>query len=398
LNCVVSDARRNNIMFSTTTTTDMTNDDEEHDDKLQNNGIEHESNSDNDSNNNENATPPPPPPPKPTIKTSHCTTVCMVPPPSATKAWEALTKARLELRDPGFYRWPPHANLLYPFLHLDTPKKKNGDDDNDDLILGDSILEDGVVEALQRAAQSVKPFYVTLRKLGTFGGKQRGVLWIYPHSHPLTTHDNIDESNDDNDDTFCNPAEPLIQLQSNLMSEFPSLSPPPNKSKFHPHMTLSHFENLNNALDAQSQIESWWNFSTTPIEFKVEEVYVLQRIGDKGQFQIVATVSLGEEGTNAVQVHDPPCSFPDMPSVEDEWVYDERMKLKERRNKNGWRGRKSRGGTRRRQRRWSKEPRKVDTPEEIEAKRAARKAKREALAALEMQQQQSEENDSNTAS
>jgi 2'-5' RNA ligase superfamily len=48
----------------------------------------------------------------------HHLTVCMVPPESSDWAWEMITRCRTELRDPGLFRWPPHVNLLYPFLDI----------------------------------------------------------------------------------------------------------------------------------------------------------------------------------------------------------------------------------------------------------------------------------------
>ena len=43
----------------------------------------------------------------------HSSTVALVPPESV---WAPLQQARLNLRDKGLYRWPPHLNLLYPFV------------------------------------------------------------------------------------------------------------------------------------------------------------------------------------------------------------------------------------------------------------------------------------------
>ena len=37
----------------------------------------------------------------------HTMTVCMVPESKYADVWEAVTKARTELRDPGLFRWPP---------------------------------------------------------------------------------------------------------------------------------------------------------------------------------------------------------------------------------------------------------------------------------------------------
>jgi hypothetical protein len=105
----------------------------------------------------------------------------------------------------------------------------------------------------------------------------------------------------------------------------------------------------------------------------LDRVYLLRRQGDDGQFLRIAEIGLGPDST--VERLDPSRSFPDMPTKEDDWVHEERMNLKARRN-----GRDRRGGGRLTQRRSrSREPRVPDTPEAIAAKRAERKAKRERL-------------------
>ena len=80
----------------------------------------------------------------------HTITVCIVPPPSATKAWSDITKARSMLRNPGLYRWPPHANMLYPFIDIKHDLK-------------------GVVGKLRNVTRQCNPFQVSLDTLGTFG-------------------------------------------------------------------------------------------------------------------------------------------------------------------------------------------------------------------------------------
>ena len=320
--------------------------------------------------------PPSPSPAPPEPRKSHCTTVCAVPPPSATEAWGALTRARLQLRDPGFYRWPPHANLLYPFLELKSMKKRSEGSESEQ----GPLFDDDMLDALERVAAKCHPFEVTISELGTFGNKNRGVLWAYPRSHAIG-----DEPPVEGETAFCDPDEPLIQLQSLLEAEFPTCTEQRKSRDFHPHITLSHYANVDEALHAKEQIETWW----TPIRYTTDEIYVLRRVGDEGQFEISATVCLARDKSNSivddastthrVQVHDPPVPFPDMPKTEEEWVYEERMKLKTRRN-NSWktRGRKRAGRKRRNGRNKERVP---DTPEIIAEKRAARKAKREALAA-----------------
>jgi 2'-5' RNA ligase len=317
----------------------------------------------------------------PEPRKSHCTTVCAVPPPSATVAWEALTRARLELQDPGFYRWPPHANLLYPFLELKSMKKrKEGSEAAEQQE--SALLDDGMLDALERVAAKCRPFEVTISELGVFGNKNRGVLWAYPRSHAIGEAPPTERGT-----PFCQPDEPMIELQSLLEAEFPTCTEQRKSRKFHPHMTLSHYASIDDALAAKKRIESWW----TPIRYTTDEIYVLRRVGDEGQFEISATVSLAMERPNViddeslpsfcrVQIHDPPIRFPNMPTTEEKWVLEERTKLKARRNGSWKTRRRTRAGRQRRNGRNKKE-RVPDTPDIIAEKRAARKAKREALAA-----------------
>ncbi len=108
---------------------------------------------------------------------SHCLTICLVPPPSATNAWDRLTDARRECKDPGFFRWPPHANLLYPFLEpiIDKESSKSKEEQLSDFRTQLSI-------SLKSVASHCRPFDVVIDEFGTFGGKSRGVLWAHPKS------------------------------------------------------------------------------------------------------------------------------------------------------------------------------------------------------------------------
>lgn len=43
----------------------------------------------------------------------HASTVAMVPP---DETWTPIQRARREVGDAGLLRWPPHCNLIYPFV------------------------------------------------------------------------------------------------------------------------------------------------------------------------------------------------------------------------------------------------------------------------------------------
>ncbi|KAL9186017.1 hypothetical protein ACHAXT_005255 [Thalassiosira profunda] len=251
---------------------------------------------------------------------SHCMTVCFVPPPSATNAWEQLTEVRRECKDPGFYRWPPHANILYPFL--EPVYEKDGENSKD---VQRGRFRAGVARHLAKAAEQCNPFDVTIDSFGTFDGKQRGVTWAYPKSKCADVSDDEEEE------------EPLIALQRLLEEQFPMCNDQRKAGAFRPHLTLSHYANNDSALAAKKEVELKWE----PVSFHVPEVYLLERKGDDGQFNIVATIPLGPG--SQVEFHDPPMPFPAMPEAEEEWVFNERMAMKERRKK-GNRRRKRRGG------------------------------------------------------
>lgn len=294
---------------------------------------------------------------KPIANKLHTMTVCMVPEAKYVDVWEDLTKARTELRDPGLYRWPSHANILYPFFDMKPKNSESIDEEKLNLLIA--------------AVKKCEPFQVSLDSFGTFGGQSRGVLFLYPRS--FRDDAGMQQS------ILCEEGavekEPLIQLQSILQEHLPECDDQKKNGKYTPHITLSHFPSLQEALEGQAKLETWWQ----PKEFSVNEIYVLKRIGDDGQFKILASLPLGENSTGA-QVHDPPIVFPAMPLAEEDWVREERMALKARRNGNGRRGK------RRSRPRKKKGPlcrgasKSRDTPEEIDKKRAERAAKRERLA------------------
>ena len=331
---------------------------------------------------------------KKTMKLSHCASICMVPPSNYEKVWEALTDIRTTLKDPGLYRWPPHANLLYPFYEIN---QENQDD---------------ILSALQLAIEQIEPFQITLDSFGTFGGSNRGVLWLYPRSTiTQQTHDDEDDDmnyaifKDEQTKISSSKDEPLIQLQSLLETYTSTLVEDDDKAKketnhrraFTPHMTLSHFINLQDAKEAQIQMEQTWK----PISFFVSHIYYLQRIGgDDGQFHIMAKLPLGKHAIdttknnnndNIIQLYSSsPQRFPTMPLVEEDWVREERMKLKKRRN--GRQRRRTKPNHDQNSKSNDRGPSKsTDTPEQIAAKRAARAAKKQLQQHLLLQQQQQQQ-------
>lgn len=292
----------------------------------------------------------------------HTWTVCIV--PTDKEVWETTTQARTQCNDPGLFRWPPHVNLLYPFMAL---QPKNDVEQNNS-----KVLEDDILQRLWTAAAQCEPFDVTLDRLGCFGGTKKGVLWLYPTSHQNETHSHSHT-------THTDTVQPLMKLQTLLINQFPECQQQLKHGAFQPHMTISHFTNLEEADQAKTQIEEWWPRDLT---FQVREIFLLERIGDNEQFLRVATIPLGDSKNCSIHRHVPAEAFPMMPTQEEGRIRQDRMKMKERR-RNNQKFKKANGkrhttvttnanDIRERNRN-------QDTPEQIQAKRDSRVTKRNTL-------------------
>jgi 2'-5' RNA ligase len=192
------------------------------------------------------------------------------------------------------------------------------------------MVDPELLAKLRSATRKCEPFTVELDKLGTFGGARRGVLWLYPRSFREGEEDYIADAASNS-----NAHEPLVKLQSFLQDEFPFCREQQKVAgEFNPHITISHFCNLDAALRGKEEIEMWWPKSP-PVQFEIEEIYLLQRKGDDGQFLRVASIPLGDDNGKDVTLHVPPVPFCHMPAEEEDWVRKERMQLKARRNGRG---------------------------------------------------------------
>jgi 2'-5' RNA ligase len=279
----------------------------------------------------------------------HHSSVALIPP---DWCWGPIQVARLDLRDKGLYRWPPHINLLYPF----APP---------------GIQMEMALAALAPAAAVIAPFELRLDALGTFGGRSRGVLWAAP----------------------SDPAQlsALVALQAALQAAAPVFDDQQRVGGggFVPHMTLAHFGSLDEAEAARAQLQPMWEAPCFNVGAPAV-LHLIWRDGGGGQFKRAASLevrggteagdgmgigtSLGLEPAPSAppSLLDPPASFPLMPEEEADWVRDARRAGK----KKTW-GRPA--GRRTRSPRRSAEERAAiaaRTPEDIERIRAERAVKK----------------------
>ena len=185
----------------------------------------------------------------------HHTTVALIPP---DEAWPPIQEARKLVRDKGLWRWPPHANLLYPFV---APR-----------------LFRAAAERLALAVGGVEPFDVRLRELRIFKHPRSATLWL----HPEPSRENA-----------------LIELQAALQSAIPHADQQTagHGGSFTAHMTVGSFPSEEAALAAKEEImaAALWD-AEEGVTFTVTEVVVMARDGAEGQFEPRWRIPLGPAG------------------------------------------------------------------------------------------------------
>ena len=270
------------------------------------------------------------------MKKVHHTTVALIPPTG--EVFESLMKTRLALDDKGYYRWPPHVNLLYPYIE----NKEH------------QFLESA--EALALALSEMPPFDVELSKFDVFGGRKRGVLWLKP-----TVIADGEEGEDK-----------MKLLQAACESAVPICSDQRLKGQekgYIAHMTITHYESIDKAREVAVQLEKNW----TPLRFTVTEICMMERKGADGQFKIVYRIPLSSGNGKPIKEEPEGRRIEGMPEKQPQWIIE--AKEKEREIKKKGNGHK-RGSSSRR----ASSPRLPDSPEVIRQKRRERKLKRKGMA------------------
>jgi poly(A) polymerase len=95
--------------------------------------------------------------------TVYHTSVSIIPPPGPV--YDKLMETRRGLGDEDYNKWPPHINLLYPFVERSNFKS--------------------VIPILNEGLKDIEPFELILTDFGVFGstsyrGIFRGILWVDP--------------------------------------------------------------------------------------------------------------------------------------------------------------------------------------------------------------------------
>ncbi|GBF95104.1 hypothetical protein Rsub_07688 [Raphidocelis subcapitata] len=202
---------------------------------------------------------------------AHTSAVCVVPPASLGGPIQHIRC----FNDKSFVRralWPPHINLLYPFL----------------------TDEGGTFEAAAaRAAEAlggVEPFEASVRleSFGRFDHGRSSTLWLCPSEPggPAAAR------------TQCgHPG--VARAQSALQSAFPDcddLSNDPGRgiTQFSPHLSVGQWRDAAAAEAAARELAASW--PAGGLSFTVDNVFLLSRAGHREPFALRWAVPLGGRG------------------------------------------------------------------------------------------------------
>lgn len=194
------------------------------------------------------------------------TAIALLPPSSITPPIEAVRS----VHDKNFKRWPPHINLIYPFLA--SP-----------LETSDSIaprLSQSIQARLEKATSAIRAFQISLDATlpGTFThSKSSKTVWLEP-----------------------SPAEQVKQLQAALQAEFAECDS--DQRAFTPHLSIGQARTdkvaeqlrieIGNGVASFHQQEEG---ASRTLNWFIDKVYVIERKGFHGRFTVVGSVDLAQE-------------------------------------------------------------------------------------------------------
>lgn len=206
---------------------------------------------------------------------THKAALAILPPSSIISPIEAVRR----IHDRHFERWPPHINLLYPFLARETEGiQSHLHAESNDAFSPPS--KDDIHLRIRRAVKSIKPFDVALSAdpAGVFSHTKRSkTVWLGPST------------------------ERVQQLQAALQAEFAECNA--DQRPFTPHLSVGQARSDTGAQNLGEKIKrsivefkngSEENLSAT-LDWHIDKVYVIERKGFHGRFEVVDSIELDKE-------------------------------------------------------------------------------------------------------
>ena len=246
---------------------------------------------------------------------SHKCALALIPPRAIQGPIESLRKTH----DKQFQRWPAHINLIYPFL-ADPSSAPSPTCD----ATSAKQLRPEIHARLQRAVQELRPFTIRLSAspAGTFRhGKKSSTVWLRPRDPDGGGVKSVAA------DSEPAKSQALLQLHDSLQKEFDECST--DTRPFTPHLSVGQAssaqaaeaivaaarEGVDDFLAAQRISKAAGEplvdddrdqEQATGLEWLVDRVYVIEREGYHGRFEVVGEIVLDPASTETApeDLHD----------------------------------------------------------------------------------------------
>lgn len=198
---------------------------------------------------------------------AHKSALALLPPASITTPIETVRR----VHDKHFARWPPHINLIYPFLASPSTMNVEGNPSSPQ-------LEEDISLRIHKAVKQLEPFHVSLSAdpPSRFSHSKRSkTVWLGPSTDRVQ------------------------QLQAALQAEFAECNA--DQRPYTPHLSVGQADSDTGAQKLGDEIkDSIIDFNrdreeSTPIalDWHIDKVYVIERKGFNDRFKVVGTIELG---------------------------------------------------------------------------------------------------------
>ncbi|KAH7066966.1 2'-5' RNA ligase superfamily-domain-containing protein [Paraphoma chrysanthemicola] len=198
---------------------------------------------------------------------SHKSALALLPPAHIFAPIEAVRK----VHDRHFERWPPHINLLYPFLASPSTTTEQGDR---------TRLSEEIRARIQHVVKSIQSFHISMHadSAGVFShGKNSKTVWLGPSTQSIQL------------------------LQTALQTEFAECDA--DKRPFQPHLSVGQARSDKGAMALAEAIKnSVTDYPThhneadaVALDWYVDKVFVIERKGYHGRFEVVDSIELGTD-------------------------------------------------------------------------------------------------------
>ncbi|KAF2124757.1 hypothetical protein P153DRAFT_252649, partial [Dothidotthia symphoricarpi CBS 119687] len=200
------------------------------------------------------------------VHLSHKSALALLPPSSITPPIEAVRR----VHDKHFARWPPHLNLIYPFLASPSQTTEQGNES------GPPRLKEEIRVRIEKVTKNIQPFHVSLNAdpPGTFSRSKRSqTVWLGPSTQSVQ------------------------QLHAALQTEFTDCDS--DQRPFTPHLSVGQARSDKEVQVLSEEIkksvfEYMIEHDKGALDWHVDTVYVIERKGFHDRFKVVGAIELGK--------------------------------------------------------------------------------------------------------